>query len=313
MIFMAANWIPKRLVDISLINVAAKTGAYFVEVCETEYKNRISAAVRAILKSQRHIVMLTGPSSSGKTTTAYRLCEELGRCGSTAQVISLDDFFLDMKDYPLLPDGTPDYENVTALDIPLINRCLAEVAETGKTMVPQYDFLTQQRMAAYRSVEIGDGVLIIEGIHAHNPMLVELLPQDKVYKVYAGLREEYSYMGKRVLPTRDVRLARRMVRDCKFRGHSPLKTLEMWPGVCHGEDLYIKVFKPHADYILDTSFSYEIECLAPQVLELAEKFCDGTEKTKKLEQLAQWFRLCEEPMSQYVPQDSMLMEFLAKP
>ena len=309
---MAANWIPKRLVDISLVNVASKTGAYFAEVCEEEYKKRVSAAVDAIVRSRRPIVMLTGPSSSGKTTTAYKLCGELERRGRMAQVISLDDFFLNMEDYPRLSDGTPDYENVTALDIPLINRCLAEVAKTGKTMVPQYDFLTQHRMEAYRSVDIGDGTLIIEGIHAHNPKLVELLPHDQVYKVYAGLREEYSYLGKRVLPTRDVRLARRMVRDYKFRGHSPMKTMEMWPGVCHGEDLYIKVFKPHADYILDTSFSYEIECLAPQVLELAEKFCDGTEKTRKLELLAQWFRLCEEPMQQFVPQDSMLMEFLAQ-
>ncbi len=307
---MAVKWIPKRLVDISLVNVAAKTGSLLVETCEAEYNARIAAAADAVVLSGRHLVMLTGPSGSGKTTTSNKIAAELRARGIVSQVISLDDFFLDPDKYPRLPDGSKDYENVTALDIPLVNACLAEVVTTGRTLLPQFDFLTEHRRAERRELNIGDGILIVEGIHAHNPCLTNALPQDKVFKIYAGLREEYAYLGQRVIPTRDVRLARRMVRDHQFRGHSPLKTLEMWPGVLEGEDKYIRIFKPFADYVLDTSFSYEIQCLAPRVRQLAQQFCDGGERTQRLCTLAEAFALCDSPLEEFVPEDSMLREFL---
>lgn len=310
MISMAAKWIPKRLIDISLINIAAHSGQLLVDTCEQEYRQRISTAVDKLEESGRRLVMLTGPSSSGKTTTAHKLAEELQRRGKVAKVISLDDFFLDPENYPRLPDGSKDYENVTALDIPLVNHCLAQVVNEGKTELPQFDFLTERRRPETSPLEIGDGVLLVEGIHAHNPCLTQQLPQDKVFKVYAGMREEYSHLGQRVLPTRDVRLARRMVRDHKYRGHAPAKTLSMWPGVCAGEDKYIKIFKPQADWILDTSFTYEIECLAPQVHQLAQQFCDGSQQMEVLARLDKWFSLCNMPLYDLMPQDSMLREFL---
>lgn len=310
MFFMAVKWIPKRLVELSLINVAAATGKLFVDTCEAEYNARIEAAADAVLASGRHLVMLTGPSGSGKTTSSNKIAAALRARGVVAQVISLDDFFLDPDKYPRLPDGSKDYENVTALDIPMINACLAEVVATGSTQLPQFDFITEHRKAELRPLTIGDGVLVVEGIHAHNPCLTNALPQDKVFKIYAGLREEYALNGQRVLPTRDVRLARRMVRDNSFRGHSPVKTLAMWPGVLEGEDKYIRIFKPFADYVLDTSFSYEIQCLAPRVRELAAEFCDGSTETQPLEKLARTFELCNTPLESLLPQDSMLREFL---
>lgn len=307
---MAVKWIPKRLVEISLVNVAAQSGRLLVETCENEYRTRIGAAVDALLQSGRHLVMLTGPSGSGKTTTSHKIAEELRRRGVVAQVISLDDFFLDPDRYPRLPDGSKDYENVTALDIPMVNACLAEVVATGRTMLPEFDFISERRKPELKELVIGDGVLIVEGIHAHNPCLTNALPQDKVYKIYAGLREEYAVMGQRVLPSRDVRLARRMVRDHQFRGHSPVKTLQMWPGVLEGEDKYIRIFKPFADHVLDTSFSYEIQCLAPRVQRIAQQFCDGSPETEKLRTLAEHFSQCTVPLDAYLPQDSMLREFL---
>lgn len=307
---MPVKWIPKRLVDISLINVAAKTGRTFVDTCEAEYAERIAQAADAVLESGRHVVMLTGPSSSGKTTTAHKLAGQIRTVGRVAEVISLDDFFLDLEKYPRLPDGSKDYENVTALDIEKVNDCLREVIDTGSTMLPQFDFLTERRKAEKLPVCIGDGVLIVEGIHAHNPLLTRQLPQDKVYKVYAGLREEYAYKGQRVLPTRDVRLARRLIRDYKYRGHSAQKTLGMWSAVCEGEEKYIKIFKPQADYLLDTSFSYEIECLGPEILALAQEFCDETSGMEKLKELARWFGLCQSLPENWIPKDSMLREFL---
>ncbi len=308
--FMAVKWIPKRLVELSLINVAAHTGQLLVDTCEQEYRQRIAAAADQLLASGRHLVMLTGPSSSGKTTTAHKLAEELRRRNTVAEVISLDDFFLDLEKYPRLPDGSKDYENVAALDIPLVNACLNEVVTTGSTRLPQFDFITEHRKAELRPISIGDGVLIVEGIHAHNPCLTSQLPGDRVYRLYAGLREEYAFCGQRILPTRDIRLARRMVRDHAHRGHSPLKTLQMWPQVCAGEDRYIKVFKPQADALLDTSFSYEVECLAPRVRALAQQFDDGSQQAQTLKALADRFALCDTPLEQLLWPDSMLQEFL---
>ena len=309
---MAAIWIPKRLVEIGLVNTAAENAASFISHCEIEYESRVEAAAREVLLQKRSIVMLTGPSASGKTTTAHKLADCIQRLGHYSCVISLDNFFKNLEDYPRLPDGSKDYENVDAVDVPLINRCLAELLEKGRTRIPDFDFLTEHRMAEWSDLELGGGVVVVEGIHALNPALSASLPRSKVYKIYAGLREEYSHKGQRVLPTRDIRLARRMVRDYKFRGHSPEKTLSMWDNVCTGEEQYIKVFKPEADLLLDTSFSYEICCLAPLVTPLTREIPEHSPYAERLYELAGAFSLCSPIDDNLVPKTSMLQEFLGE-
>ncbi|MBC5582019.1 AAA family ATPase [Anaerofilum sp. BX8] len=309
---MAAIWIPKRLVEIGLVNTAAENPESFISHCEIEYQSRVEAAAREVLVQRRSIVMLTGPSASGKTTTAHKLADCIRRNGSYSCVISLDNFFKNLEDYPRLPDGSKDYENVEAIDVPLVNRCLAELLQTGHTRIPDFDFLSERRKEEWLDLDLNGGVVVVEGIHALNPALTASLPRSKVYKIYAGLREEYSYRGQRVLPTRDIRLARRMVRDYKFRGHSLEKTLGMWDNVCIGEDQFIKVFKPEADLLLDTSFSYEICCLAPSVTPLAGKLPENSPYAERLYQLAGAFSLCTPIDDGLIPADSMLQEFLGE-
>ena len=306
---MAAIWIPKRLVEIGLINTAAQTPESFISHCEIEYESRVEAAAREVLQQKRSIVMLTGPSASGKTTTAHKLADCIKKNGRYSCVISLDNFFKNLEDYPRLPDGSKDYENVDAIDVPLIDQCLRELIETGHTRIPEFDFLTERRKEQWNDLDLNDGVVVVEGIHALNPSLTASLPREKVYKIYAGLREEYSHHGQRVLPTRDIRLARRMVRDCKFRGHSPEKTLGMWKNVCIGEDRFIKVFKPEADLLLDTSFSYEICCLAPSVTALTGQLPENSPHAERLYELAGAFSLCEPLDDSLIPKSSMLQEF----
>ncbi|MEF9969480.1 MAG: nucleoside kinase [Ruthenibacterium sp.] len=306
----AQIWIPKRLVELGLLNVAAAQPSAFVQYCEDDYKMRIKAAVTDILHSGAKVVMLTGPSASGKTTTAHKLSAEVIARGGGSAVISLDNFFKNIEDYPRLSDGTVDYESVDALDINGINRALLALVRTGKTEIPDFDFCREQRRQGTIQVEVGDGIVFIEGIHALNPRLTALLPQHSVYKIYAGMREEYSFHGQRILPTRDVRLARRMVRDIKFRGHGLEKTMAMWPAVCDGEDKNIKVFKPHADLLLDTSFSYEVNCLAPFVEEFEHGLPQNSKFEKQLQSLCQRFALCKTLDVTAMPEDSMLREFL---
>lgn len=306
---MPAIWIPKRLVEIGLINTAAENPASFANHCEIEYESRVIAAATESHASGCKVVMLTGPSASGKTTTANKLANALKRTGTHSVVVSLDNFYRNIDDYPRLPDGGKDYENVNALDVDEIHRCLLALITKGAADFPEFDFKEERRKENVMRIELQGGVVIVEGIHALNPLLTDVLPKGSVYKIYAGLREEYSYSGQRFLPTRDIRMARRMVRDNKFRGHSLAKTINMWPSVCDGEDLYIKAFKPHADLLLDTSFSYEICVLAPFVTELRGKLA-GETGGDVLDDLADRFMRCTPLPESLIPPGSMLREFI---
>lgn len=307
---MPAIWIPKRLVETSLINTAAESAKSFVSHCEIEYESRVYAAASEILAADCRVVMLTGPSASGKTTTAHKLAAALQNRGCPSQVVSLDNFYKNVEDYPRLPDGTKDYENVTALDVDEVHRCLGQLIHTGQTDLPIFDFLTERRAPQTQHLDLPGGVCIVEGIHALNPVMIRGLPNGSVYKVYAGLREEYSHKGRRVLPTRDIRLARRMVRDHKFRGHSLQKTLGMWGRVCMGEDQFIKVFKNEADFLLDTSFSYEVCVLAPFITPLAGALPESAPGCEQLNDLAGRFALCDPLPAELIPKTSMLREFI---
>ena len=306
---MPAIWIPKRLVEVGLINTAAENPSSFVCHCEIEYESRVIAAAAESKSSDCRIIMLTGPSASGKTTTANKLAEAMRRSGTHAVVVSLDEFYKNLDSYPHLPDGSKDYENVNALDVPEIQRCLGQLLDEGEADFPQFDFVTETRKEERQRISLEGGVVVVEGIHALNPVLTEVLPRGSVYKIYAGLREEYSFGGQRIIPTRDLRLARRMVRDNKFRGHSLEKTMSMWPLVCDGEDRYIKAYKPYADLLLDTSFSYEICVLAPFILELQGRINDDV-LGPRLNDLAQKFEHCSPLSDKLIPPQSMLREFV---
>jgi uridine kinase len=221
----------------------------------------------------------------------------------------MDDFYKNPEDYPRLADGTKDYESVHAVDIELMNRCLGELLETGRTVLPKFDFKTERRIENATELDIGDGCVIVEGIHALNPDVIEGLGRDKVFTIYAGLREEYSRQGQRIISTRDLRLVRRMIRDHKYRGHSPQKTISMWNSVCEGEDKYIKPFKPNADLLLDTSFSYEILVANSALKNLSHDLDDGTAESQRFEQLLKAFSNCDFIREGDLPSNSMLKEF----
>ena len=162
--------------------------------------------------------------------------------------------------YPKNPDGSDDYESLQALDLEKLHTCLKDLYKTGVCDAPVFDFTVQQPTGT-RRIDARDGVVIIEGLHALNPALTEQLPDDAALCLYAGLREEYAdERDARCLATRDIRLARRLVRDCLFRGHGAAFTLGLWGHVCAGEDRYIKPYKPRANLLLDTTHTYEV-CL----------------------------------------------------
>lgn len=302
---MASIETPKRLVGCELINFAAQEPSAFANLCEQSYQIRVETAAKQIIESGRPIVMLTGPSATGKTTSAHRLCEAITALGHRSVVLSLDDFFVGEGRYPKRPDGKDDYERVEALDLPILHHCLRELAQTGCCQAPEFDFITQRPKAATRFVDCRGGVAIVEGLHAFNPLLIETLPADVVLNLYASLREEYvGADGRRIIATRDIRLARRIIRDALFRGHDADFTLELWPHVCHAEQGCIRAFKNRADLVLDTSFSYELGLWEPLL-----SAATAPRHAAKLAQLRARFAALTPIPLQVVPQGSMLREF----
>ena len=248
---MITIWVPKRLVEIDLYNVAAQSPAALAEMSEKSYRQRVAYAAQKIRDSRAKIVMLTGPSASGKTTSAHKVAEALEASGTPAHVISLDNFFKGAQYYPRLPDGTLDYENPDTLDMSLIRQCLSDLSTTGKTVLPIYDFTTESRSSETETLDLKGGVCIVEGIHALNPELTGLVKGDDVYRIYAGLREEYCIDGRRVINTQDIRLCRRIKRDVNKRGRSLESVLTQYQETVKPmHERYVEPSKKYADLVV---------------------------------------------------------------
>ena len=306
---MITIWVPKRLVEIDLYNVAARSPQALADLSEQSYAQRVDYAAQKVQLSGAKIVMLTGPSASGKTTSAHCLAKALQKRGTPAQVVSLDNFFKGAEFYPRLPDGTLDYENPDTLDLPLIKQCLRELSETGKTVLPVYDFSAEKRSEQVEPIDLQGGVCIVEGIHALNPELTGLVKGDDIYRVYAGLREEYCIDGRRVINTQDIRLCRRTLRDAAARGRSPEKTLAMWDRVLDGETRYIKGFKSTADFLLDTSFTYELGLISKLLGVVRRQFTLEGHNAELWDETARRFEHVAPLELELLPEDSMLREF----
>ena len=259
----------------------------------------------------RQMTMIGITGTKGKTTTAHKLAASLRGAGVESAVVSLDNFFKNVQDYPRLPDGTLDYENPDTLDMPLIRQCLSDLSTTGKTVLPIYDFTTESRSSETETLDLKGGVCIVEGIHALNPELTGLVKGDDIYRIYAGLREEYCIDGRRVINTQDIRLCRRTLRDAAARGRSPAKTLAMWDRVLDGETRYIKGFKTTADFLLDTSFTYELGLIAKLLRPVSQRFTLEGHNAELWDETARRFEHVAPVELELLPADSMLREFYA--
>ena len=280
---MRATQQRKRFVSRELVALAANQPQAFADYSEGQYRAQIESIADNVLSSGRHIVMLTGPSAAGKTTSAHKIADAIAARGCRSAVVSLDDFYAGAGRYPKHPDGTDDYESLGSLDLPVLQECLAKLYTEG----------------------------VCKGLHALNPALTERLPADAALCLYAGLREEYAAPDNtRCLATRDIRLARRLVRDCLFRGHGAAFTLGLWGKVCAGEDQYIKPFKPRADLLLDTTHTYEV-CLWHALLDTMPPDEDLTAtQRRQLDTLLARFAAFPPLDTALVPADSMLREFI---
>lgn len=240
---------------------ARKDPAAFFRDCDAAYEQRIDAIVRRVAAdpSRAKVLMLSGPSASGKTTTSLKLQQGLAARGLHAVAISMDDFFRGRDDVPRLPDGAQDFESLQALDLPLLEETLAALVAGGPARIPVFNFRLGRREKRMRTEVLGpESVAVVEGLHALDPHVTAGIPAGHMLRLYVSVSSDFvDEAGDTALSAREMRLIRRTVRDSRFRASPPERTLEMWDGVCRGEDLYVRPFKKYADITVNSTFRCE--------------------------------------------------------
>ncbi len=299
----------KKRVQIADVTEMAKDPG-FVQSCEDTYTARVHAAAEAVLDSGARVVLLTGPSASGKTTSTKRIQQEIERMGTPVTVLSLDDFLFDAATYPRLPNGMPDYESDQTINMELFNSSVNKLLSEGECDLPTYDWGKQKSVAGEHATAEPGSIIMAEGIHALNPRASSGITAGKVFKIYASIRTEF-YEGKtRVLNTREIRIVRRLVRDTAFRSCPVEDTLEMWNNILRGEELYIKPYAKYADYVFDTSFLSEIPVFSHDFHEIYKDPKNGGKHRETLEGLYKKYAMFPSLPEELLPDDSMLREFL---
>ena len=257
------------------------------------------------------LVLLAGPSSSGKTTSCKRLSIQLAVNGLKPLQISLDDYFVDRERTPKDENGEYDYESIYALDLQKINDQFNALFRGEEVELPKYDFQSGKSKKSGQRLKMNDNnVLVVEGIHALNPELTAQIPNEQIFRVYASALTTILLDNHNYIPTTDNRLLRRIIRDYKYRGVSAQDTIHRWPSVRAGENKWIFPFQENADAMLNTAMLYELAVLKMQaepLLEQVPENCDGYAEAYRLLKFLKYFKGI--PFNN-LPPTSLLREFL---
>lgn len=289
-----------------------KEPAGFVRAVEEEYHAGIEQIARHIAADDDiRLVAIAGPSGSGKTTTAHLLRDDLQALDENTAVVSLDDFYLPLERAPILEDGSRDTESVNALDLPLMKRCFDEIIRSGRTQVPVYDFKTSRRAPSGRTVEIGSrGIVIVEGLHALNPVITGLVERKNIYKLYISVNSPILDESGVLLTSRRLRFVRRALRDEIFRGADIGSTLSMWESVGAGEQTYLYSFKETADVQLKTLHLYEPCVYRERFLKMRAQITEGLPGGGYFLPIAAALERFEPMAADLVPENSLIREFI---
>ena len=292
---------------------ARKDPAAFIRDCDAEYDAKIRHAADMIMENRSNspVVLISGPSGSGKTTTSKKIVEELNSRGIATHALAMDSYFrtVDEKS-PRTADGKIDLESPFCLDMDLLSEHFDRLEHGQPIDVPKYIFSEQRRAdEPSEAIRLGkNDIVVAEGIHALNDMLTDRHPN--ALKLYISARSNVERGGEVVFKATWMRLVRRVVRDCKFRGASPVYTFSLWANVRRGEKKNISPFKDKADWKFDSSFPYEVSVMKTVAEAMFCPVPDGTPRCEELRHICPAFGLFEGIDKKYLLDDSLLTEFV---
>ena len=283
-----------------------------INVSEALQEKKISQiADKIAAKKDIKVVLIAGPSSSGKTTFCKRLSVQLLASGVKPVQISLDDYFVNREETPKDEQGEYDYESIYALNIPLINEQFNALFNGQEVELPKYNFQTGSSEMSGNKLHLEENnVLVVEGIHALNPTLTAQIPDDKKFKIYTSALTTILLDNHNYIPTTDNRLLRRIVRDYKYRGCSAQETIRRWPSVRSGENKWIFPYQEQADVMFNTAMLFELAVIKPQAEEVLEQVPENCEEYAEAYRLRKFLKYFSPLPFRALPPTSLLREFL---
>ena len=302
--------------DIAPLNERIRDGRYaeLITIAEAMQEKQIADIAEEI--TRRHadgvrIVLVAGPSSSGKTTFSKRLHTHLQINLIKPYALSLDDFFLDRESTPKDEKGDYDFESLYALDLPYLRETMTRILSGERTQLPSFDFISGSRIFRGEEIELREEeILIIEGIHGLNPDLLQGIPDSSIFRVYVSALTTLSMDEHNWISTSDNRLLRRMVRDSKFRGAPATKSLKMWADVRRGERKWIFPYQENADMMFNSAMLYEIAALKVQAEPLLLQVKESDPCYSEAHRLLKFLQFFEPITYHHMPPTSLLREFL---
>ena len=283
-----------------------------IQVFEALQEKKLSRIADEIASRRGvRVVLIAGPSSSGKTTTCKRLSIQLVTNGIRPVGLSLDDYFLDREKTPLDASGEYDFESLYALNLPLFNEHLNTLIAGGEVELPRYDFMTGKNVGSGKRLRLKENeVLVIEGIHALNPELTAQIPEHQLFRVYASALTTITMDDHNYIPTTDNRLLRRIIRDYKYRNNTAQQTLHRWASVRAGEDKWIFPFQENADVMFNTAMLFELAVIKTQAEPLLEQVPENSEEYSEAHRLLHFLKYIKPIPENQIPPTSLLREFL---
>ena len=286
----------------------------FIRVNEALHETAIDDIAKKIHEQHKHVALVAGPSASGKTTFAARLAVHLQMYGHPSRRISMDDFFINRAELPVQLDGTRDFETIEALDVKLLADTISGLLNGEEVFIPGFDFESGEKewMNPPTTLEPGE-IIILEGIHGLNPKIVDQLPADEIYRIFASALTCLNLDDHNRIRTTDVRLLRRIVRDKQFRGYMPETTLALWPNVRRGEEKYIFAYQENADSMFNTALHYELPILKLYAYDLLKDVPPDSPNyllARRLIKALNYLPDVDESLLDEIPPLSLLREFI---
>lgn len=301
--------------SVGEFNVACRNNQSFnlIKISEALHEKKVAKIADMISQRAEKVrfVLVSGPSSSGKTTFSKRLSIQLNVNGLKPVVLSLDNYFVSREETPLDENGEWDFEHLNALDLPLFNLHLKQLLNGEEVEIPSFNFEDGKRYLRGEKLQLKeDTVFIMEGIHALNPDLIKDIPLETTFKIYVSALTTISIDNHNWIPTADTRLLRRIIRDYRFRNYSARETIARWPSVRRGEEKWIFPYQENADVMFNSALLFELAVLkkhAEPILAEVPKFCDEYTETHRLIKFLNYFVPIHE---REIPPTSLLREFV---